>query len=195
MREIEVLKNSHSGKWFIMLDQPNDNQYLVINAEGRVLTMNADLFGDPELVAPEQVSPPLTEAQTQAYVKYNADLLEEMKREAARAKERMAANPPPPSRPSTSRKPRSAPVPRGPVVIPEWSCSKLTFYRSRIAEIQSPSGKFRIHLSGVGTLEMTKAQFQSVFSDVTLSSKYTNDGLFSFAELPERALQFLKSTP
>jgi hypothetical protein len=195
VKEIEVLKNTHSGKWFIMLDQPDDEKFLVINADGRILTMDATLFGEPELKAPDQITPALTEVQTQAYVKYNSELLEEMKREAAIVQQRIAANPPPPPRPSSApRKTRKPPVvPRGPLVMPEWSGSMLTFYRSRISEIQVPTGKFRVHVNGVGTFEMTKGEFQSVFSDVTLSAKYKNDGLFSFAEIPERAMQFLKN--
>lgn len=74
--------------------------------------------------------------------------------------------------------------------VVQWSAPELTFYRHRIDSLK-PNDVFAIVVDGVGTFQITKAEFQRSFNNVVLNSDYRTQGVFRYDSFPEEARKFL----
>lgn len=69
--------------------------------------------------------------------------------------------------------------------------SRLTFKRD-VIELLKDHDSFRVETRD-GAFQMTKKEFYSVFKSVTSSESYTQNGLYNYPTVPEKALRFLIS--
>jgi hypothetical protein len=69
-----------------------------------------------------------------------------------------------------------------------YEFSRLCFKRD-VIEALAPQDAFRV-VTPVGTFQMTKADFQRVFSNVAESRSYLEDGIYHYPKLPSRAEEF-----
>jgi len=76
-------------------------------------------------------------------------------------------------------------------VSANWASERLCFYRHRIDPLR-PAEQFQVKIQGVGTFQITKADFQRVFNNVIMSAQYRSQGLFSYDQIPEAARPFIK---
>lgn len=70
-----------------------------------------------------------------------------------------------------------------------WESSQLSFYRHKIEPL-GPKDVFVIHVYDVGRFRFTREGFDANFADVKMNAKYREFGVYSFPEIPERALKF-----
>lgn len=73
---MELVKNKASGKSFIVLDDYEDSNFLLITPEGKVKRLDRHLFGPQIAVDPEKqkLKMSLTKTQLKKYSEYIADI-------------------------------------------------------------------------------------------------------------------------
>jgi hypothetical protein len=73
---MELVKNKASGKSFIVLDDFEEANFLLITPEGKVKRLDRHLFGPQIAVDPKrrQLSRNLTKTQMEKYEKYQRDM-------------------------------------------------------------------------------------------------------------------------
>lgn len=191
--DIEVLQHLKSEKFFVLLDDSRMDRFKVINPAGVKLLMPAELFSEePELLSLKEAEEKLTAEQ------FNVAMME-FRNEESQAEQFIAhiekkAETPTVSKESTKRatpRKRKEKVNTKRGLGASWSSSSLTFYRHHIDPL-GPKQSFRVVIDNLGTFEMTREEFQSVFNDVIMSNKYRQEGYFSYPSLPEKAQRFLK---
>lgn len=193
---IEALKNQRSGKLFVIVDDRHPDKVKVINPFGKSMFMPWDLFDeDPISLDATEAQEQLTPEQLEALEALNQQAMFEVEmraKEQSRKVREAQAPATAPKRSSSNSKPRKHPKEHMRGVGASWSSSRLTFYRHHIEPL-GPNQSFRIEVAGFGTLQMTRHEFQTAFNDVTMSSSYRSDGIFTYDQLPEKAKRFLKS--
>ncbi len=199
--ELEALKNTKTGKHFIVVEDGMPNERVrVINPNGDAITVGENLFEiEPVFVKKENFLEFFSEAQLSGYIKYREQKAEEMKRsvESQNTAENAAPDhyhvttnstiPKKISRPRSSRA-NIVKETRGRVVS-EWQVSRLTFYRHRILPLKSHQ-QFRITIENVGSFVMTRDEFESAFNYVLMSEDFRTKGLYSISEIPEALEKF-----
>lgn len=190
---IEAVRNRKNQKLFIIVDDTLEARYKVINPAGEILILPDLLFDeDPIPVPGGEAEESFTPEQLKTYVEYAAKAAEQARIEASRPK------PPPPRRTvesepaprKTARKVQKHVPVRGGLAA-QWNAPRLTFYKNRIEPL---SGKqsFRITVDGIGTFEMTKDDFLANFNDVVMSPSYRADGLYTYADIPDKVRRYQK---
>jgi hypothetical protein len=196
---IDILRNRRNGQVFILIEDNMMGRVYVINPNGETLSMPTNMFEpDPDVIEGDAILKELSQEQLSTYHKYQDQLNKSVELETERRKEMIqkakvqAQQPPPKPRSSTSRAKlvKQTRSPQTKKIV--WSSSKLTFYRHRIEPLHL-NHKFAIEVYDVGVFEMTREQFNQVFSDIILSSAYKQNGLFSYDDIPEKAQRFLKN--
>jgi hypothetical protein len=196
---IDILKNRRNGQIFILIEDNLVGRVQVISPNGETLSMPTNMFEeDSDVLEGDAILKELSQEQLDAYHKYQEELNKSVELETERRKEMIqkakvqAQLPPPKPRSSTTRAKvvKQTRSPQAKQII--WSSTKLTFYRHRIEPLHL-NHKFTIQVYDIGLYEMTREQFNQVFSDVILSSAYKQNGLFSYDDIPEKAQRFLKS--
>lgn len=188
---VEAVRNRKNGKLFIILDDTLEARYKVINPAGEMLILPDLLFDeDPVTVGPDAMAESFSPEQLSALEKF----LEKQAAEAARP-------PPPPRREVVvaeeapkSRRPLSKAVPKASPRVglgAQWSAPRLSFYKHKIEPL-SLKQTFRIMVDGFGTFELSKEDFLALFNDVVMSPSYRKDGLYTYPDVPEKAMRFLK---
>ena len=73
---MELVKNKASGKSFIVLDDYEDTNFLLITPEGKVKRLDRQLFGPQVAVDPKRQQPNLnlTKTQMDKYAEYKRDM-------------------------------------------------------------------------------------------------------------------------
>ena len=69
---MELVKNKASGKFFVLLDETGDTDFLVITPEGKVRRLERHLFTPQELVDPQEAlfNYQLTKTQVNIFLEY-----------------------------------------------------------------------------------------------------------------------------
>jgi hypothetical protein len=200
---VEALVNERTGKYFAVLDWETDGEgkIKVINPNGDILDVPTVIFkiDDPKTVSqadfnkvftPEQIA----KLQRWEQERFNLDEKKRLER-AARASQAIPnRSVAPRPRAGSSRKEglidrNSSSANRRPVV--QWSSDSLVFYRHKIEGLK-PNDVFAIVIEGLGTLQMSKAEFQRVFNNIIMSSDYRSQGIYRYAAIPDEARPFIK---
>jgi hypothetical protein len=71
----------------------------------------------------------------------------------------------------------------------EYTAPRLRFLRDQIEPLL-PNQSFRV-VTPDGTFQMTKADFQRVFGNVSKSKAYREAGYYHYPKVPAKALEFL----
>lgn len=173
---IQGSKNKASGKYFVFISECERNQIKLINPEGKVLTVPAHIFEDPEPIGHDNFDKCFTPEQLDAVQKQGQP---KTRKKAATS--------------TTRAKKAKKVVDKGTKtgLGSQWDSDSLTFFKHLIEPLQAKQ-TFRINLPD-GVFEMSKDDFQLVFGDVILSSEYSIDGSYSLDKVPERALKYLKT--
>ncbi|MBM4252853.1 MAG: hypothetical protein FJ146_12850 [Deltaproteobacteria bacterium] len=192
---IDAVRNRKNLKLFIVIDDSLDFRYKVINPSGEVLILPDLLFeDDPIIVAPEDASTEFSPEQLSAYSEHL------VKAAAAAAAAKLAASRPEPPRrivaepaprPKTRRQ-QSTPIQTRRGLAASWSAPRLTFYKHKIEPLH-PKQSFKITVEGTGDFEITKEDFVAHFNDVMMSPSYRADGLFTYPQIPDKALRYRKA--
>ncbi len=192
---IDAVRNRKNLKLFIVIDDSLELRYKVINPSGEVLILPDLLFeDDPVIVQPEEATIEFSAEQLAAYA-------EHLKKAAAQAEaDKLAAlRPEPPRRvvaeaaprPRAKRQPSTPPQTRRGLAA-SWSAPRLTFYKHKIEPLH-PKQSFKITVEGNGDFEITKEDFMAHFNDVIMSPSYRADGLFTYPQIPDKALRYRKA--
>lgn len=207
---VEGLRNRKTQKLFICLEAAaSPGKVRVINPGGDILVVMEELFDlEPVEVPVGDVEAFFTGEQVTSWRTYLADEAERRRLDA----EREARTPSISATSSTRTEParRASPADRGtstprsprkaaatPVkVVPgriaaNWASERLVFYRHRIDPLR-PSEQFQVKIQGVGTFQITKADFQRVFNNVIMSPQYRSQGMFSYEQVPDEAMPFIR---
>ena len=209
---VEGLRNRKTQKLFICLEASSSpGKVRVVNPGGDVLVVMEELFDlEPVEVPMDNLNKFFTEEQLESWQTYLADEAERRRIDAAREARTPSSKPEATHRSSTSgagkgdshnAAPRAPRAPRKEASIPvkvipgrvgaNWSSERLCFYRHRIDPLR-PAEQFQVKIQGVGTFQITKADFQRVFNNVIMSPQYRSQGLFSYDQIPEEARIFIK---
>lgn len=209
---VEGLRNRKTQKLFICLEASSSpGKVRVVNPSGDVLVVMEELFDlEPVEVPLDNLAEFFTDEQVNSWRVYLADEAERRRIDAAREARTPTSRVESTQRSGTSGSGRSgesrvvAPrIPRArkeasvPVkVVPgrvsaNWASERLCFYRHRIDPLR-PAEQFQVKIQGVGTFQITKADFQRVFNNVIMSAQYRSQGLFSYDQIPEAARPFIK---
>ena len=209
---VEGLRNRKTQKLFICLEASSSpGKVRVVNPSGDVLVVMEELFDlEPVEVPMDNLAEFFTDEQVNSWRVYLADEAERRRIDAAREARTPSSKTESTQRGSASSGGRagesrvSAPrIPRArkeasvPVtVVPgrvcaNWASERLCFYRNRIDPLR-PAEQFQVKIQGVGTFQITKADFQRVFNNVIMSPQYRSQGLFSYDQIPEAARPFIK---
>ena len=198
---IEAVRNKQSGKLFVLLDDSHGVAFKLVNPAGQIVNLPARLFDEEALVLTAgEPDSEITPEQLITMGEFNA-------RAAASAENEIQRLAAPPKAPSVAPSRSSSSSAAGPVRRPKseksksaqyrmppvtWSATRLTFYRHKIQPL-APHQTLCITVDGVGDFEMTKEDFLSAFNDVVMAPSYRSEGIFSYPEVPEKALRFLKT--
>jgi hypothetical protein len=203
---VEAVKNERTEKLFIVLDwDAGDNKLKVINPTGDVLDVVRLIFKmDERITVPASQyatsfsETQLTRLESWGKEKFSYDEKKRLER-AARASQTTSKR-----TTSTTAAPRSkSAVARKEGIVDrkastsgkrpsaQWNSTELTFYRHRIESLK-PSEIFSIAIDGVGTFQITKAEFQRVFNNVVMNADYRSQGVFRYLDIPEEAKAFIK---
>lgn len=192
---IDAVRNRKNLKLFIVIDDSLELRYKVINPSGEVLILPDLLFeDDPVIVQPEEATIEFSAEQLAAYaehLKKAAAQAEAAKLAALRPEppRRVVAEPAP--RPRAKRQPSTPPQTRRGLAA-SWSAPRLTFYKHKIEPLH-PKQSFKITVEGNGDFEITKEDFMAHFNDVIMSPSYRADGLFTYPQIPDKALRYRKA--
>jgi len=195
---IDAVRNRKNLKLFIVVDDSLDFRYKVINPSGEVLILPDLLFDDdPVVVQPDDFATEFTPEQMTAYGEHltkQAAQAEAAKLAASRPRpevppRRIVAEPA--ARPKSRRQP-SAPRETKRGLGAAWSAPRLTFYKHKIEPLH-PKQSFKITVEGNGDFEITKEDFLAHFNDVIMSPSYRAEGLYTYSQIPEKALRYRKS--
>ncbi len=206
---VEGLRNRKTQKLFICLEASSSpGKVRVINPGGDILVVMEELFDlEPVEVPVGDVERFFTGEQITSWRGYLADEAERRRLDA----EREARTPSSPAEPvrragaapgarvdragepaRTSRKPAATPVKVVPGrIAANWSSERLVFYRHRIDPLR-PAEQFQVKIQGVGTFQITKADFQRVFNNVIMSAQYRSQGMFAYDQVPDEARPFIR---
>ncbi len=172
---VKAVKNKKTQKYFIFVEEVRANQVKLINPAGQVLTVPAEIFEAVEDVTVGDFDSAFTADQMKAADKIFKSSSKGTRKTTTRKKK---------VKKTTSRTGLGA----------TWSSAKLTFYKFKIEPLD-PKQTFKINVDGYGDFEISKEDFQSVFSDVILSKDYVREGSFTFPEFPDKAKKYLKEQP
>ncbi len=192
---IEAVRNIKTGKLFIVIDVLS-NRYRLLNPEGSFSSLPMDLFEEePLLLNTFESGEQLSGQQLSAYQAYvdaedaKADL-DAQAREQVKARQKTEAQMPKKIA-SKSKRVKTSLNDQKVGVGASWSSSSLVFYKPQIDRLGAKQS-FKIVVHDVGAFVISKSDFQSIFSDVVLSPEYKREGFFSYKEIPDKALKFLK---
>ena len=73
-----------------------------------------------------------------------------------------------------------------------WTSPRLTFYKHKIEPLHAKQS-FKVSVDGTGDFEMTKEEFLLQFNDAVMSPSYRSDGLYTYAQIPEKAWRYRKT--
>jgi hypothetical protein len=162
-------RNIATQKFFIFLEAIGQTQIKLINPAGKVLTVPKHIFEEPVSVHTTDFDKSFTPEQL-----ITADkTIKKPRRKKATKK-------------ATKK------VGKKTGLGATWTAPTLTFYKHHIEPLD-PKQTFKINLENGDIFEMTKDEFNQVFSDIMLSKEYSEDGAYSFDEIPDRATQYLTS--
>jgi len=193
---LEAVRNRKTTKLFILVDDTLGTRYKVINPAGEVLILPDLLFAeDPVLVHPSEFTNEFSEIQLDAFAKFQAKAAAQealAKAAALRAPEPRRIDPEPPKKKKTpsARKESAAPTRRG--LGAAWSSPRLTFYKHKIEPLHAKQS-FKVSVEGTGDFEITKEEFLLQFNDAVMSPSYRSDGLYTYAQIPEKAWRYRKT--
>ena len=201
---VEALVNERTGKYFIIVDWDGgeEGKVKVINPVGDILDVPTVIFklDDPRVVSQQEFETCFSPEQVAKLERWEQErfAIEEKKRlqKSARSSQASSASKSAASRPraGSSRKEglidsSTSSVGRRPTV--QWSSDRLVFYRHKIESLK-PNDVFACVISGEGTFQMTKAEFQRKFNNIIMSPEYRSHGIFKYEVLPDEALPFIK---
>lgn len=201
---VEALVNERTGKYFIIVDWDGgeEGKVKVINPIGDILDVPTVIFklDDPRVVSQQEYVTVFTPEQVAKLERWEQErfAIEEKKRlqRAARSSQSSstAKSAAPKARAGSSRKEglidqSTSSVGRRPTV--QWSSDKLVFYRHKIESLK-PNDVFAVVISGEGTFQMSKAEFQRKFNNIIMSPEYRSHGIYKYEVIPEEALPYLK---
>ncbi len=187
---VEVAVNIKTQKLFILLDDLGGRLKL-INPSGEIMDLPDSLFEEEiGTIESHEFQQKLTPAQMEKLNVFNNEMAAQADR-AAQADQKILEKPElsQERKPKKKREKKDLIVKKGAPV--SWNASRLTFFRHKI-EPMNQKQSFLINVNGT-VYEITKEQFHSEFNDVVMSMSYRQDGLFSYPEVPEKALKFIKS--
>jgi hypothetical protein len=168
-------KNRTTQEFFVFIETCDRNQIRLINPAGKILTVPQHIFESPVAVHATQFGSCFTAEQLSVAEKVKKTGSKDgttKKKAVKKATKKVSAK-------------------TGLGIT--WSAPNLTFYKFKIDPL-APKQSFRIEMESGETFQITKDEFQSVFADIILSHEYSQEGSFSFPEMPPRALKFLTST-
>jgi hypothetical protein len=207
---VEGLRNRKTQKLFICLEAAaSPGKVRVINPGGDILVVMEELFDlEPVEVLVGDVEAFFTGEQVTSWRTYLADEAERRRLDAEREARLPSTSAISSTRSESAR--RASPADRGtstpraprkaaatPVkVVPgriaaNWASERLVFYRHRIDPLR-PSEQFQVKIQGVGTFQITKADFQRIFNNVIMSPQYRSQGMFSYEQVPDEAMPFIR---
>lgn len=69
---VELVKNKASGKYFVVLDDDGNDDFLVVTPEGKIKRLERRLFGPRDIVDPQKTRRirKLTQMQVDKYLEY-----------------------------------------------------------------------------------------------------------------------------
>lgn len=72
---MELVKNKASGKFFVVLDDTGEPDFLVITPEGKIRSLERRLFAPQDIADPGEVrfKHQLTKSQVDRYVEYSGE--------------------------------------------------------------------------------------------------------------------------
>lgn len=193
---VEALRNDRTGKLFIVLEYgANPNRVKVINPNGDVLDVATIIF---DMENPVQVVLADFSAEFSSEQLTQLELYADQERERIRLQANRPSNSDNlksstrvvPTRRKARETSESSSPRRGHVVT--WESDFLVFYRHHIEPLK-PNDAFAVRMPGVGTLQMTKAEFQRVFNNVVMASSYRVHGMFKYDIIPDEAKPFIRS--
>lgn len=190
---IEALVNKQTKKFFILLDDSKFPKMKVIIPSGEVKDLPEAIFNeDPELIEPSEVPAKFTSEQLDGLIAYRVqqdELAKQIEAEKARKQELLQQKI---SSPRPVKKTRSAPQDYGrSVIAARWETPRLTFYKHRIEPLRGKQS-FEITIDGHGVYEISKDDFQKDFNDVIMNSQYRTEGIFTYAEIPDKMMKYKK---
>lgn len=192
---IDAVRNRKNFKLFIIVDDTLGTRYKLINPGGETIILPDLLFEeDPITVTSDQFDESFSPEQMQALGRY----LEEQAQRAALEAERPApkarveaASPTKEAAPKPRREgkltARHQPSRTG--LGASWTSPRLTFYKHKIEPLQMKQ-TFRIVVDGNGMFEISKEEFLNHFNDVVMSPSYRSDGIFTYPQVPDKALRY-----
>lgn len=202
-----ALTNNKSGKKFILVeDDLAGARVRVINPAGNAIVMLRELFAaGKDMIEPEDVVTTFPAEQLAGFERYRDRVREQSER--ARAAEAASG-----ARRATAVKRTTAAARSGSArtaglrtpggsagasssrfggIVDRWSASNAVFYRHKIQPLRA-NDRFEMTVEGVGSFIMTKDDFERSFNDVVMSHRYQKEGIYSYAEVPERLEVFRK---
>jgi hypothetical protein len=194
---VEAVKNERTEKLFIVLNwDAGGNNISVINPAGEVRDVVQLIFKMDERlrISEADYKKMFSPEQIVRLANYENDRASSIRRVSQEKTAKVTKSSS--SRVRTTKKieglieSRKATAGRRPAV--SWTSAVLTFYRHRIEGLK-PTDAFEIVVEGVGTLKMTKAEFQRVFNNVVMDPDYRSQGVFRYMDFPEEARIFLSS--
>jgi hypothetical protein len=174
MHQLKAVRNKKTNRYFILLEQVKDNQLKLINPAGQLLTVPGEFFDSAETFIASDFRQTFTGEQIQSATKL-------VKQSSPQGRSTVAPK---------KRVKKELPSRTG--LGASWSSARLTFYKFKIDPLHVKQ-TFRITLDNYGDFEISKEEFQSVFSDVILSKEYNREGSYSYKELPDKARKYLKT--
>jgi hypothetical protein len=168
-------KNRTTQEFFVFIETCDRNQIRLINPAGKILTVPQHIFESPVAVHATQFDTCFTAEQL--------SVAEKVKKSGGKD--------PGPKKKTVKKATKKVSAKTGLGIT--WSAPTLTFYKFKIDPL-SDKQSFRIEMENGETFQITKAEFQSVFADIILSNEYSQEGSFSFPEMPSRAVKFLASS-
>jgi hypothetical protein len=202
---VESLVNERTGKYFIVIDWDGgeEGKVKVINPNGDILDVPTVIFklDEPKVVSSADFGSSFSPQQIQKLQVWETErfAIDEKKRlqRAARSSQASSSgkSAAPRARTGSSRKEglidRNATSGSKRATI-QWSSDTLVFYRHKIESLK-PNDVFAVVIERVGTLQMSKAEFQRTFNNIIMSPEYRNHGMYRYAVIPDEAKPFIKS--
>ena len=203
-QSVEALVNERTGKYFIVVDWDGgeEGKVKVINPIGDILDVPTVIFkvDSPKSISQSEFASKFTSEQIAKLERWEQErfAIDEKKRleRAARSSQSstVTKTAAPRARQGSSRREglidkSTSSVGRRPTV--QWSSDKLIFYRHKIEGLK-PNDVFAVVIEGLGTFQMSKAEFQRKFNNIIMSPEYRGHGIYRYESIPEEALPFIR---
>lgn len=168
-------KNRTTQEFFIFLEACDRNQIKLINPAGKILTVPQHIFETPVSIHANDFAKCFTAEQL--------SIVEKVKKAGGNTTTATAKK-------KVTKKATKAKVSTKTGLGSTWTAPNLTFYKFKIEPL-APKQTFRIEMESGETFEISKGEFQKVFADIILSHEYSQEGSFSFPQMPDRARKYI----